>query len=50
MRRASSTPEMTSTSTPASSRARSMNSSAFSASRTALVATAVTGASLMSAT
>ena len=45
MRRASSTPEMTSTSTPASSRARSRNSWAFSASRTALVATAWMSAS-----
>jgi len=49
MRRASSIPEITSTSTPASSRARRTNSSWFSASRTALVATARTGASEMSA-
>src|SRR5262245_60258108 len=49
MRRASSTPEITSTSTPASSQARRTNSSWFSASRTALVATARTGASSMSA-
>ena len=44
IRRASSMPEITSTSTPASRRARSRKSSAFSASRTALVATAVTRA------
>ena len=49
MRRASSMPETTSISTPASSRARRTNSSLFSASRTALVATARTGASEMSA-
>ena len=49
MRRASSTPEITSTSTPASSRARSRNTSAFSASRTALVATAWMSASCTAA-
>ena len=43
-------PEMTSTSTPASSWARRTNSSRFSASRTALVATARTGAPEMAAT
>ena len=50
MRRASSTPETTSTSTPASSRARRTNSSRFSASRTALVATARMAAPETSAT
>ena len=50
MSRASSTPEITSTSTPDSVRARSRKVSAFSASRTALVATAVTRAPEMSAT
>ena len=39
--RASSTPDTTSMSTPASARARSVNSCWFAASRTALVATAV---------
>src|SRR5215213_5473428 len=47
--RASSIPDTTSISTPASSLARRTNSSLFSASRTALVATARTGASEMSA-
>ena len=42
MRRASSTPEMTSSRSPASSRARRTISSRFFASRTALVATART--------
>ena len=42
IRRASSTPEITSMSTPASSRARQRNSWALAASRTALVATART--------
>ena len=50
MRRASSAPVMTSTSTPASSRARARNSPAFAASRTALVATATSAAPCTSAT
>ena len=50
MRRASSIPEMTSTSTPASSWARRTNTSWFSASRTALVATARIEAPSASAT
>ena len=44
MRRASSTPDTTSISTPASRRARSSSSARLSASRTALVATARSGA------
>ena len=50
MRRASSTPEITLTWTRASSHARSISTSRFSASRTADVATAVIGASWTSAT
>ena len=49
MRRASSTPDTISTSIPASRCTRSRKSSWFSASRTALVATARTGASKLSA-